>query len=96
MTSLLTTLPGHPDPANDKEDKNNHEHPPHELNGAPVENQTHLMVDPMEMMEMMETSRVEMRSIVRSLHPPHIGTCWFIFVFLSLLLAHNPNIQGCP
>ena len=30
---------------------------------------------------------------VRFLHPAHIGACLFIFVFLSLLLAHNPNIR---
>ena len=31
-------------------------------------------------------------SFVRFLHQAHIGACLFIFVFLSLLLAHNPNI----
>ena len=35
-TSRLTTPPDCPDPANDEEDENNHEHPPHELNGSPA------------------------------------------------------------
>ena len=37
--------------------------------------------------------RATMRMSVRFLHPAHIGACLFIFVFLSLLLAHNPNIR---
>ena len=35
-TSPLTTPTGHPNPADDEEDENNHECPPHEPNGSPA------------------------------------------------------------